>query len=454
MRISYISNNVSFGYDRKLNAELKAKLKEYPDKEWASTLSGMNSQCNKLEENVKREYQNQNSPGSKYHDYLDMFLSYKQMLAGFVSMTFEDLKFADREYKHYQDSFIKEGSKEDAWQRDVCDYLTEWTEETPASPKTNKQEVKIAYDYDDEDDEQLAVSGGKQGKSNLELFVPTAESPQGLDDVTGLSDLKRDLKEDIIDYLKNPIQAKLDFQEYGITIPKGILLYGPPGCGKTYITQAISAETKIPLYMLNLSNTGSGYINMTSKNISLAFNQAINTAKITGKPCLVFMDELDTLGFNRTSDTDNEDLKQVGTMLQAIDNAQQHNVILIGATNKYNLLDPAIVRRFESPYFVDLPDKAARKELLIKTLSKFSKGQNLVNNDDSIDKLSELLNGYSNKSICIITKNAAKIARRRNRADISVEDYIQSIKVSNQEKPDRREYLPDSAVQATIGFIS
>ena len=129
----------------------------------------------------------------------------------------------------------------------------------------------------------------------LEVYNPSPQSPKGFSDVAGMSDLKRDLSEGIIQLIQNPEQAKLDFDDYGKTIPKSILLYGPPGCGKTYITQALAAETESPLYLLNISKAGSHYINMTSKNIQAAFDEMISIADKSDKPCLLFMDEIDTM---------------------------------------------------------------------------------------------------------------------------------------------------------------
>lgn len=461
MRISNINNinKISFGYDKKLNAELKASLKTLPDKDWAATLSGLNTQCNRLEALVDKSSKAQDEPDSKYQDYLDLFLTYKQMLAGFVSITFENMKFADREYKHYQDEYVKSGSPKDGWQSDVCDYLTEWTETVQVPSKQDSESLKNGSNVESKEpkaSDSVVTTRSTEGtkKSFLEKYIPLSDSPKNFLEVVGMADLKRDLREGVLDYIADSELAKKDMEEYGISIPKGILMFGPPGCGKTYITEALASEAKLPLYKFNISNAGSSFINMTSKNIQAAFDEAIKIAQDSGKPCLLFMDEIDTLGFDRNSRTDNEDMKQVGTMLQAIDKAQKHDVILIGATNKYNLLDPAIVRRFESPYFVDLPDSEAREALLVKILSGISKGKKLLESEDGLKQIVKLLNGYSNKSICIISANAAKLAKRRNRDDISVEDYRESIKISAQEKPNRKEYLPDSQTQKTIGFNS
>ena len=266
-------------------------------------------------------------------------------------------------------------------------------------------------------------------------------------------DLKRDLSEGIIQLIQNPEQAQLDLEEYGKTIPRGILLYGPPGCGKTYITQALSAETKSPLYLLNISKAGSHYINMTSKNIKAAFDEAIAIASKSDTPTLLFMDEVDTMAFDRNSRMEPDDLKQVGTILQGMDDAKAHNVIIIGATNKYDILDPAVKRRFDSKVFVDIPDEKSIKALLEKNLKPLKKGQKLLSSPEDLETISRLLKGFSNSSICTISKEAALNAMRRDRADIAVEDYKKAIETTGEEKPDRKLYLAESKKSSNkIGF--
>lgn len=464
----------NFGYDKQLNEELKQSLSSYPDRQWAQTLSSMNSYCNKLENNLVRESKKTEKSDSKFQDYLDIFLSCKQLLAGFVSITFEGLNYADREFTHYHDEFLKNGSKDNDWRKDACENLKDWL-----SPELFKKlKDKKAQDISDtasqnaeiaaQTDNNMPVTDSSQvssvtetilsklsPKSFLEEFKADSLSPKGFGDVAGMYELKRDLNEGIIEFIQNPEQAKLDFEEYGKTVPNTILLYGPPGCGKTYITQALASEIDVPLHLLNISKAGSHYINMTSKNLKAAFDEAIAIAQKTDRPCLLFMDEIDSLGFDRNSRMEPDDLKQVSTMLQAIDSAKKSNVIIIGATNKFNLLDPAIRRRFDSKVFVDVPDMDSRKDLLIKNLSSLKKGQALLSSQDDIETIAKKLDGFSNSSICIISKQAALNAMRRDRADISVEDFIKAIETTSEEKPDRNLYKSDSSkTKRRIGFGS
>ena len=472
MKISPFNNNFKpkFGYDTDLNKELKSKLDNYPDKYWAATLSTLNTECNAIENTIKL-HENKGDT-SRLEDYTDIFVTLKQMLTAFISVTFDGFDFAKREINSYQDEFVKRGSNTDDWRAETILALEQWVDNsTDLSDSKNIDEGKKLFTpiFDEngvdirtpltpnqnsgiQKPQQKAVSNLSKN-SFLEEYKPSKISPKGFSDVAGMETLKRDLNEGIIQYMNDPTQALADFEEYGKEMPKAILLYGPPGCGKTYITQALAQEVNSPLYLLNISKAGSSYINQTSQNIKSAFDEAIQISTQTDKPCLIFMDEIDTLGFDRTSGREAEDLKQVGTMLQSIDNAKQANIVLIGATNKYNILDPALRRRFESKIFVDVPDKTAIKALIIKNLTPLAKGKKLLEDEDSLNKISEILVGYSNSSICNISKQAALNALRRNRTDISYEDYKKAINESTEEKPNSNEYKSEtSQKKKKIGF--
>lgn len=463
MKISPVTqHNPNFGYDKRLNKSLKNALSKYEDKAMAEVIGELNNYCNSVEDKLRIEEKTAGSGSTRYQDLQDILATSKQMLAGFASITFPKLHYADREYNHYNIEFVKKGSNEKDWRADVLDAISEWIENNRGSKsKTeandpSKQIYKPKFDDDgveiteEEQKKKLvdkiskAINGKNSGSSLIEQFKPTAQSPKGFCDVAGMDKLKKDLRNGIIQFINEPEQAKKDFEEYGKTIPKALLLYGPPGCGKTYITQALASEIDAPMYMLNISKAGSEYINMTSKNLKEAFESAMKISEEQQKPCLLFMDEIDSLGFNRGNMTWPEDIKQVATMLQCIDGVKQSNVLIIGATNKYNILDPAIRRRFDSKVFVDLPDKEAIQALLVKQLTPMSKAKNLLSSEEDMKTLAGKLTGFSNSSICIITKEAALNALSRDRADIALEDFEKAIKETGEEKPNRKEYLSET----------
>jgi SpoVK/Ycf46/Vps4 family AAA+-type ATPase len=158
------------------------------------------------------------------------------------------------------------------------------------------------------------------------------------------------------------------------------------------------------------------------------------------------------MAFDRSGRGENEDLKQVGTLLQEIDKIKGSNVIVIGATNKINLLDPAIRRRFDMKTLVDIPDFESIQALVKKNLSAYSKGATLLESDKDIEEIAKQLKGFSNSSICAISKQAALNAMKRDRADIALEDYEKAIKETTEEKPDRTQYLSEAAGSKKIGF--
>ena len=303
------------------------------------------------------------------------------------------------------------------------------------------------------------ANGGKtQGTTTenapiVETLQKTEFSPRGMQDVMGMKDLKEELIENVIKPVNNPEQARLDLEEYGKRIPTGILLYGPPGCGKTYIIEALAAETDSEVYIMNSANTGSKFVNQTANNIKKAFDYVYKKGDESDKPVFMFMDEIDAMTSNRDAHASNEDIKGVATLLKYIEGAKAHNVIVIGATNKYDLIDPAIRRRFDMKRYVGLPEQEQREALIRNNLSKKAKGQALINDSEKVSKIAKALEGYSCSSINIISDLASLNALKRQRADIDTVDFEEAIKSTGEEKIDERQYRP-IAKKEKIGFSS
>ncbi len=454
MRISRVSNNnINFGYNKHLNNELKEKLSVFKDKDYANTLLSLNEFCNSTEDKIRRLEKKSNFKKSS-SDFVDMLLQAKEQLAMYVDILFgEEFKYSDREYKHYQDEFYRNGAdKENDWRYDMMDRLKYWSKGVIDKKDAGMSEASKS---------ELAKKAGEILSSTvqlpnsglLELYTPTANSPKNFDSVAGMDKVKREFNEGLLQLIKSPDKAVLDYSEYGILPPKTVLLYGPPGCGKTFIAKALSGEAQLPLFMLKLSKAGSHYINMTSKNIEAAFEEAINFSQKSGKPCLLFIDEIDSIGFKRDEKISHEDLKQVTTLLQAMDKAEDSGIFVIGATNKFKFLDPAVVRRYESKIFVGVPDIEARKALVELNLASFTKGQKLLSDKDAICKIAKLLEGFSNDSICKISVSAARNAMHRDRDDITIDDYKKAIEETSEIKPDTKEYaIDDLFSKKNIGF--
>lgn len=296
----------------------------------------------------------------------------------------------------------------------------------------NDSEIKSIRDFEIE----------QAQKHNLTLFVPSKSSPKGLTDVVGMEELKDSFQQDIIDYVKNPSQIKQDEDEYGIRAPRGFLLFGPPGCGKTFITEALASECNFRMYKMNVSQIGAMYVNKSANNLEEAFQFLYDVAKNKDMPILLFMDEVDSFAKNRNSygTSGSEDMKVLTTLLKHIEQSRDNNIILFAATNKYNLLDDAFISRFDSAKYIGLPDMAQIKALLIDFLSKRSKGINLSKNADEIEKLAKQMLGYSNRSIVFILDEACKIAKKDNRSDIRFSHVAEAIKKSDLQKIDEKDY--------------
>ena len=123
----------------------------------------------------------------------------------------------------------------------------------------------------------------------------------------------------------------LDEAEYGIRAPRGFLFYGPPGCGKTFITQALAAESGLEMFKMDVSKVGSKYVNQTSNNIQAVFEFLSKHNQKTQKPCILFMDEVDSLAINRDGDarSSGENAKATTTLLKLVEQARDNGIILI-----------------------------------------------------------------------------------------------------------------------------
>lgn len=292
-------------------------------------------------------------------------------------------------------------------------------------------------------------------KANLSLFVQSKSSPnRGFADICGMDDLKQLFREDIVDYALNPELLTLDKEEYGIEPPHAFLLYGPPGCGKTYITQALAIEAGLRMYRMDVSKIGNIYVNSTAKNLDGAFSFLFDTAKGAKKPILLFLDEVDSIAADRNQfkTSGGEDIKAMNTLLKFFDMAKDHNMILIAATNRYDALDKAFCSRFDNSAYVGLPGTKEIKQLLSKHFCTIPKGQKLSQNEQDMDFLASMLSGYSNRSIVFILNSALKIARADGRSDIKKEHVIQAIEKCYHQKIDEKLYKREDERKVVIGF--
>ena len=464
MRINSISYPLNFGYSKKSQSYLDNNIAQIEEPEFREALQGCSTVCNHMEDVIKKK--EKTCPDFSKSEYADLFISLKDVLTASIITRFTDSEqYLQSEYDYYLNSLKKCKDKENNWRQLLLDRLKFWDSDLGKTQDELKAELNEARRAVRKNQARLdnisqtnTTSKANESKTKSTDSSPLVEklkrnqySPRGFVDIMGMDELKEEFEENIVKPVNNPEQALIDFVEYGKKSPAGILLYGPPGCGKTYIIEALAAEINSEVYVMNSSNTGSKYVNQTANNIKEAFEYIYEKGDNSHKPILLFMDEIDAMTSNRDSFSNNEDIKSIAALLKYIEEAKVHNVIVIGATNKYDMMDPAIRRRFDLKRYVGLPDKKQRVELIENNLQKKAKGKKLLNDDSAVLNIANALEGYSCHSINIICDIASLNALKRQRADISVEDFEYAIEHTDEEKIDETSYKP-LARKRKLGF--
>lgn len=399
MRISRVTPyGTAFGYNKEANEKLNSKLEKTKNhKDVAKIYLEANKFCMKTEDYM-RECERKGDTKT-VEDLTEFFVSMKVALADAVDNTFPKLNYWMKEYNSYRveaDSLLKKSPDNyDHWVVCMRDALE-------TSGDDEDEDVEVFSKPSDNNKPPLAPKAKEHEASNLvELYSPTRWSPIGLDSLGGMEDLKKEVTDKVIFPIRNPELAKIDEVEYGKRYPRGLLFYGPPGCGKTYTVEALAQELKLPLVKLKVGKAGSCYTNQTSINYEKAFDYAAKLAKEKEAPVLFFIDEMDGLVKNRDKDSSAEDLKQLGTLLSLIETARDRGIIVIGATNKYDIVDEAIKARFDSQIYVGLPDEKSRAEILKVSLSSRTKGLALAESPEKLQSIASITKGFPNRALCI-----------------------------------------------------
>lgn len=229
-------------------------------------------------------------------------------------------------------------------------------------------------------------------------------------DVAGIQDVKEELEE-VVDFLKNPAKYK----RYGIRLPKGVLLVGPPGVGKTMIAKAVAGEASVPFFYQSGATFVQIYVGMGAKRVKELFSQAKAHA-----PSIIFIDEIDAVGRARGGARNDEREATLNQLLTEMDGFEDSSgVIVIAATNKIDIIDEALLRsgRFDRRIFISLPDKNDRLEIL----------KTYLNNkpyEVNIDELATMSVGFSGAALATFVNEAAINALRRNAEIIELQDFI------------------------------
>lgn len=235
----------------------------------------------------------------------------------------------------------------------------------------------------------------------------------GFKDIAGMEDLKAMLLDDVLFVLRNREQA----QRYRLSPPNGMLLYGPPGCGKTYLAEKFAEEAGTSFIVVQASDLGSQYIHGTQEKIAQLFRQAKSHA-----PVVVCLDEFDAMAPDRSSRAGEQAANEVNEFLTQLNNCSQEGIFVIALTNRPDKLDPALLRsgRFDKKIYVPLPDKQARREIF----SIHLQGRPYDAEQLDLDKLSSLSDGYVGSDIAMIVSDAARKAARSNQ--MITEDLLEA----------------------------
>ena len=272
---------------------------------------------------------------------------------------------------------------------------------------------------------RLMAQGGKNslmfggaGKSGAKVYV---QSTQGIhfDDVAGEDEAKESLAE-IVDYLHNPQK----YTDVGASMPKGVLLVGPPGTGKTMLAKAVAGEANVPFFSMSGSEFVEMFVGMGASKVRDLFSQAKEKA-----PCIVFIDEIDAIGKKRDNQLSSNDEREqtLNQLLTEMDGFEGNNgVIILAATNRPESLDPALTRpgRFDRRVPVELPDLAGR-EAILKVHAKKIK----TADDVDFHTIARMASGASGAELANMINEAALRAVRNHRTVVTEADLEESIEV-------------------------
>lgn len=276
----------------------------------------------------------------------------------------------------------------------------------------------------------FAYRGSKQvgggilsfGKMKSKL-VEQGKTRTTFNDVAGVDEAKEELKE-VIAFLKDPTR----FKRLGGKIPKGVLLVGPPGCGKTLVAKAVSGEADVPFYSISGSDFVEMFVGVGASRVRDLFEQAKKASKVLAKGCIIFIDEIDAVGRQRFAgiggghDEREQTLNQLLVEMDGFD--PNEGIIVMAATNRPDVLDPAILRpgRFDRHVVIDRPDIRGREDILkvhIKNI-KLDKGVELRT-------IARQTPGFSGADLANLCNEAALLAARRDKEVVGSEELEEAI---------------------------
>ena len=243
----------------------------------------------------------------------------------------------------------------------------------------------------------------QQQSDNTPASYAIKKKGEGFSAVAGMEELKQQMREEVIEPLHNPEE----YHRYGVTIPNGMLLYGPPGCGKTFFAKHFAEEVGFNFMCITPATLKSRYVNATQENIARMFKEAEENA-----PTVIFIDEMNELVPNRDDGNVHEMSRSaVNEMLAQMDRTGEKGIFIIGATNYPNMIDPAILRagRLDKKYYIGVPDIEARMALFRLYLNKRPYDFGL-----DYHQLADMTQGYVSADIQLIVNDASRNALRQH----------------------------------------
>lgn len=240
--------------------------------------------------------------------------------------------------------------------------------------------------------------------------ITPAKSTVRFSDIGGIGDVKEELEE-IIDFLRNPKR----YYSFGARMPRGVLLVGPPGVGKTMIAKAVAAEADVPFFYQSGASFVQIYVGMGAKRVSELFSAAKKNA-----PAIIFIDEIDAVGKKREGGRNDEREGTLNQLLTEMDGFEETSgIVVIAATNNIDVMDAALLRagRFDRRIFVELPTASEREAILQKYLRH-------IPNDLSIADIAKMTVGFNGASLAALVNEAALLCMRQNEIQVKQEHFL------------------------------
>jgi cell division protease FtsH len=240
--------------------------------------------------------------------------------------------------------------------------------------------------------------------------VTAVKSTVRFSDIGGIGDVKEELEE-IIDFLRNPKR----YYSFGARMPRGVLLVGPPGVGKTMIAKAVAAEADVPFFYQSGASFVQIYVGMGAKRVSELFSAAKKNA-----PSIIFIDEIDAVGKKREGGRNDEREGTLNQLLTEMDGFEETSgIVVIAATNNIDVMDAALLRagRFDRRIFVELPTASEREAILQKYLRH-------IPNDLSVTEIAKMTVGFNGASLAALVNEAALLCMRQNEIQVKQEHFM------------------------------